>query len=188
MTNHRNQITAFAVECTNRGYKFKESTSLIYRIVKYVFAADNKRVSRYAKVVALAHATDGVEPMNLHGWIAKEGGIEEIQAKSTNRVNKRQKLQLNKATGTAAAQSAHSAQTYDVSGFTIGDAASPFVAVLARVNNAGVIELIAPVADTHAVNAVLAAYGATVSASDAADEQVATIKAQNDATFEALNS
>lgn len=188
MTKQRIQIAAFATECANRGYKFKNTTPLIYRIVKYVFAADSKRVSRYAKVVALAHAAKTVDPMNLHTWIASQGGVEEIQAKSTGRASKKQTLKANKDTGTAAAQVASAQQTYHVPGFTIGDAASPFVAVLARVNDAGVIELIAPIADAHAVNAVLTAYGATVSASNSAAQQVATINAQNAATVAALNS
>lgn len=191
MTGQRSQINSFNTECAARGYTFKTTTSLIYRIVKYVFAADNKRVSRYAKVVAIAHA-EQVDPMDLHVWIATKGGIEEIQAQATGRAIKKlqQKQQLidNNATGTAAAQNAQAQQTFYVPGFTISDTASPFVAVLARVNDAGVLELIAPIADKHAVNAVLTAYGATVSSSTAANAQVATINAQNAATVAALNS
>ena len=191
MTGRRSQITAFNAECAARGYKFKDSSPLVYRIVKYVFAADNKRVSRYAKVVAIAHAED-VDPMDLHVWIAAKGGIEDLQAQDTGRADKKQrmkqKLIVDNATGLAAAQNAQAQQTYHVPGFTISETASPFVAVLARVNDAGVIELIAPIADKHAVDVVLTAYGATVSASNAATQQVATINAQNDATLAALNA
>lgn len=190
MTKKRAQIAAFEVECANRGLKFKKTTSLLYRIVKYVFCADNKRVSRYALVLTVAQAeAEPVDPMNLHIWIANKGGIEEIQAAKTGRVSKAARAKADKSTGIAVAGTASAQQTYTApAGFSIRDSASPFVAVLARMNDAGLIELIAPIADVHAVDAVLAAYGAAVTTDSKANDLVATVNVQNDATFEALYS
>lgn len=188
MTKQRLQIAMFDVECTNRGFKFKKTTSLLYRIVKYVFCIDNKRVSRYALALTVAQA-EAVDPMDLHIWIANNGGIEEIHAKKTGRVSKAARAKSDKSTGLVAAQTASAQQMYTPpAGFSIRNDQSPFVAVLARVNDAGVIELIAPIADVHAVDAVLAAYGAAVTIDSAAKDFVSTVNAQNDATFEALNS
>lgn len=188
MTKKRAQIAAFEFECVRRKLKFKKTTSLIHRIVKYVFAVDNKRVSRYAKVLTVAQADGPVDPMNLHTWIAAHGGIEEVQAKHSGRPSTAARAKANMTTGIAAAKTASAQQTYSVPGFSIDDASSAFVAVLARVNDAGVIELIAPIADKHAIEAVLAAYGADVATSKAANNLAATVNAQNDATFAALNS
>ena len=187
MTGKRTLISAFATECARLGLKFKKTTPLIHRIVKYIFGADSKRASRYAAVLSAAQAVP-VESIRLHTWIAGEGGIEEIRAKQTGRASPAARAKLNKSKGEAAARSASTQQTYDVPNFSIKDAESPYVAVLARVNDAGVIELIAPIADERAVEAVLAAYGASVSVINAGSVQLTTVNAQNDATVAALAS
>lgn len=180
------EIAAFETECINRQLSFNKNTSLLYKIVKYVFGMNNKRVSSYALALTVAQAVP-VDPMDLPTWIANSGGIEKIRANKTGRISPAVRNTANKSTGTAAAHTASALQTYNVPGISIKDPAQPFVAVLARVNAAGLIELIAPITDRTAVDAVLAAYGESISTSTAANVQVATINAQNAAVGAALN-
>lgn len=68
---------------TRRGFRYTEYTNLATKIVRLVFHTDRKRSHTYSRVVLFAHE-HGVEAMRLPGWIAEQGGVEEVRRKCTN--------------------------------------------------------------------------------------------------------
>lgn len=178
-------VNAFRSETERAGLRFKRTTSLINRIVRYVFGADSKRASGYARVLTRAHL-DGIEPLRLPSWIAAAGGVEEIRAKQSGRVSPAERVAQNKLRGETEAKHLPVLQTVRVPDFALTDAASSYVTMLARVTSTGAIELLAPIVDERVVDAALASYGARLADKDKANAVEASVSAANDAVAAAL--
>lgn len=65
----------------SRGMKVQNNTSLVTKIVRYVFGDCGKRAFAYARVILAADANKP-ENQSLHAYIAAAGGIEEIRKSS----------------------------------------------------------------------------------------------------------
>jgi hypothetical protein len=88
---------AFIRVCDNKGYKFKDSTHLMVRVVKYVFGIeDSKRISAYAMALRVA-AEEGIKTENLAEYLFKNGGPEEVRRNKGKKPNKKDDSAENKS-------------------------------------------------------------------------------------------
>lgn len=76
----RKAIKAIDGALVTRGMKVQKNTSLVTKIVRYVFGDCGKRAFAYARVILAADANKP-ENQSLHAYITTEGGIEEIRKK-----------------------------------------------------------------------------------------------------------
>lgn len=74
----RKAIKAIDETLVTRGMKVQKNTSLVTKIVRYVFGDCGKRAFAYARVILAADANKE-ENQSLHAYITKAGGIEEIR-------------------------------------------------------------------------------------------------------------
>ena len=166
------QISAFHMECERAGLSFKKTTGVLQRIVSFVFAgAGRRRTSAYARVLVRAHATN-IVPDELHIWIAREGGVEEIRGKTAKGPTAKQKMDANVAVATSAIAAATPFTVIQGAKLDMTEASTTFVAALARTTADGSLEVIGFVTDKAAVNAVMAAYGEKVTVKGTADARV----------------
>lgn len=77
----RKAIKAIDEILVTRNMTVQKNTSLVTKIVRYVFGDCGKRTFAYARVILAADANK-VENQSLHAYIAKAGGIEEIRKSS----------------------------------------------------------------------------------------------------------
>jgi len=167
------QIKAFHAECDRAGLRFHVSTGLLQRIVSYVFAgAGRRRTSAYARVLVRAHATN-IVPDELHIWIAREGGVEEIRGNKAKGPTAKEKMEANVAAATSAVASATPFTVIQGAKLDMHEASTTFVAALARAASDGSLEVIGFVTDEATVKAVLAAYGEKVTVKGNADARIA---------------
>lgn len=185
MSGKYEQVAAFKAQCALANLKFTKNTPLINRVVEFVFGGKGKRVSSYARVLARAHA-DKIDPMNLHIWIADEGGIEQIRAKQAGRLTTKQRAEAYITKGLVAAHALKVQNAVKFDNLNMVDADTPYVAVLARVNANGLVELLAPINDKTVVDAALAAYGAETVKAAAASLKQSEIASTNDAVIAGL--
>lgn len=171
MSGKYEQIAAFRAECEQAGLKFKKTTPIINRIVQYVFGADRRRVSGYARVLGRAYA-DKIDPAELHTWIAEQHGIEEIKAKASGGITTAQRNKQNAKAGIVAAPALKALAKVANAGLQMQDADTPYVAALGRVTANGAVEVLTFITDESVVKAALAAYGAKLTVTTAADARV----------------
>ena len=74
----RKAIKAIDGALVTRGMKVQKNTSLVTKIVRYVFGDCGKRVFAYARVILAADANKP-ENQSLHAYIIAAGGVEEIR-------------------------------------------------------------------------------------------------------------
>lgn len=73
---------AFNKYCQERGFHFKDSTHLMYKVVACVFGEKNKRrVSSYAKALRIA-VEKKIGSMDIPKFLADAGGVEEVRRES----------------------------------------------------------------------------------------------------------
>ncbi|MBW8618132.1 MAG: hypothetical protein KGO21_05455 [Hyphomicrobiales bacterium] len=133
MCGKRPQLEAFRAECTNAGFKFKKTTGLLGRVVRYVFGADRRCVSAYARVLEVVVKEDPhFDPAKLHIWIADRGGIEEVRTGSAKRLTAKQNMEANVAVATSAATAATPFTVIEGAQLDMTEATTTFVAALAR--------------------------------------------------------
>lgn len=88
---------ALATFYKERGYRYKEETPLVTRVVRAVFGDVNRRrISTYSLVLRQAQK-ENVAYANLPAWIEERGGIQEIRlSRSTTFVSPAQKVSVGK--------------------------------------------------------------------------------------------
>lgn len=87
----RKAVNAFAEA---KGYRFKQSTHTITKIVKCVFGVDRRRVSTYSLVLRAALKL-GVKNSELVEFIRMSGGVEEIRlSQSAGGLTSKEKAQI----------------------------------------------------------------------------------------------
>ena len=174
MINKPEHIRAFNTECDAAGLKFKQSTSLLSKIVTYVFhGAGRHRSSAYTRVLTIAKA-EKIKPGDLHLWIARKGGIEEVRSKNSNTVSAQAKQNSNVAIATSTIANAKPLTVIQGIKVDTSESESNFVATLARKATDGSLEVYGIVTNEAVVKVVLAAYGQHVSANAKANHQAAT--------------
>lgn len=185
MAGKHEQVKAFRAECELKGLTFKKTTNLLTRIVAYVFGTDRRRVSAYARVLAVAYAQK-LDPATLHTWLAQQGGVEEVRAKASGGMTttQRKKDRVNKAV--AAAPALKAVAKVSNAGLQIADAPTPYVAALGRVKADGTVEVLTFVTDETAIDAVLAAYGAKLTVAVQKDARVTAAISTTDAIAAAI--
>lgn len=171
MAGKHEQIAAFRAECEQKGIKFKSSTPVLNRVVGYVFGTDRRRVSAYARVLAVAY-NEKVDPIKLHTWIAEQGGVEEVKAKAVSGMTTAQRTneRVNKAKDKAPALKA--VTTVKNANVDMKDAATPYVAAIGRVTANGSVEVLTFITDENVVKAALAAYGAKLTEAELANARL----------------
>lgn len=89
---------ALATFYKERGYRYKEDTPLVTRVVRAVFGGDNRRrISSYSLVLRQAQK-ENVGYANLPSWIEDRGGIQEIRlSRSATFVSPTQKASIGKS-------------------------------------------------------------------------------------------
>lgn len=175
------QITAFHSECDRAGLSFKKSTGVLQRIVSYVFAgAGRRRTSAYTRVLVVAHKAK-IVPDELHVWIAREGGVEEIRRKGSEGLTAKQKMEANVAAATSAVASATPFTVIEGAKLYMPEASTKFVAALARTTSDGSLEVIGFVTDDATVKVVLAAYGEKITVKGKADVRVTSADTKTEA-------
>ncbi|WP_353427256.1 hypothetical protein NHB34_08755 [Polynucleobacter sp. MWH-UH19D] len=80
-----------------RGYKYKEDTPLVTRVVRAVFGdIDRRRISTYSLVLRQAQK-ENISCNNLASWIEERGGIQEIRlSRSPSFISASQKASVGK--------------------------------------------------------------------------------------------
>jgi hypothetical protein len=85
---------AFNKYCEERGFKFKDSTHLMYKVVACVFGEHNKRrVSSYAKALRIA-AEKRISSMDIPKFLTEAGGIEELRREAKAKLSVKDKAKL----------------------------------------------------------------------------------------------
>jgi len=85
---------AFLGHCVDLGYKFKDSTHLMYKVVACVFSEANKRrVSSYAKALRIANEKR-IGSIDVPKFLIDAGGIEEVRRDTKSKVSVKDKAKL----------------------------------------------------------------------------------------------
>jgi len=85
---------AFLGHCVDLGYKFKDSTHLMYKVVACVFSEANKRrVSSYAKALRIANE-NAIGSIDIPKFLSDAGGIEEVRRNTKSKASVKDKAKL----------------------------------------------------------------------------------------------
>jgi len=85
---------AFNKYCEERGFNFKDSTHLMYKVVACVFGEQNKRrISSYAKALRIANEKR-IGSLDIPTFLTEAGGIEEIRRESKAKSSVKDKAKL----------------------------------------------------------------------------------------------
>jgi hypothetical protein len=151
-------------ELTRRGLSFESTTSIPTRVLRCVFNTQERRLSSFAAVVAIAYRQQ-VESGDFVGWLNKHGGIDKVRRAFA----KKKKVTLSPAQlGDLAKNHLESAPTLAVipksnlRNFT-APTNSGFLLNISRINANGDCEVIATSTDSAAVRSALANWGLYVS-------------------------
>jgi hypothetical protein len=74
---------AFECICTEKGYRFRESTHLMTKVVTLVFGVNKNRTRKYALAMRIA-TKNGISPDGLASYFIDLGGIDEVISTKNN--------------------------------------------------------------------------------------------------------
>ena len=156
----RKAIKAIDDILVTRGMKVQKNTSLVTKIVRFVFGDCGKRAFAYARVILAADANKP-ENQSLHAYIIGAGGVEEIRKTANGQPSQKEKREKLIEGGEARVATAEPL----LSGITLIDDLQPdndngleLMAVLMRKDADGTGSIVYRSNNATIINTLLAAY------------------------------
>lgn len=191
-SEHKTAAEQFLNYCATKGFRFKESTHLIAKVVRCVFddkAMDRRRISTYSLVLRAAHkqVIDGKLKMDaIADFVRDMGGVEQIRlAKSPTALTPKQKAE---AAAKMDASDLAVVESESLAKCMVIDKSNNYAVLLAMQNADGTFAVRSLIYNDGVVNAALAAfYGKqkTVNESDKVQAELVDNEQQKDTAVEA---
>jgi hypothetical protein len=175
---------AFNAIAEEQGVNFNKGTSLVLKIVRFVFGAQSSREFVYASVIKIWY-DESAEGQTLTNYVIEQGGVESVRRTSGKQATTKLSADEYKEIAESAFAGGNSLATFNLESYMVGDENNDtdYVVALVRSDGNGIGSVVAACNKRALVSNALAAMGKQI---DELQEQEKHKNAQNDKRGTAL--